>query len=249
MKNRWIGLTLLFLLGAGCASPSTPSTPPAIRAHTDAWVSIAPDLDRLQTSDMILFRFAAGKFSWQFAASDKPTPVGTWAADFPNAVAVMNGVYFREDFSPAGYLVDDGKMVGSSSFDEDKSGYIELAPKVAIVHGQEALDKHANEVGQSYPFLIDDGQAAVAADSGQMARRSFIGLDRQGNVYLGIIADDEVSLFVLAQELAGLKVDWTNVINLDGGPSSGLVVSAGDQGELIDSFVPVPNVIVAERLE
>lgn len=218
---------------------------------TSAWASVAPGIDRLDTETITLFRFAPGAFSWEFAHADQPSPVSSWAATLPDAVAVINGVYFKPDFTPAGLFIDNGTRIGSTAFDEDRSGILEFAPTLAIVDtATEEADKTAmTEAAQSYPFLIKDGQPAVATDSGALARRSFFGLDKQGNAYLGIVPDTEMSLYALAQTLSTLQTDWTNVLNLDGGPSSGLVVNAGDESESIDSFVGVPNVIVARRLQ
>jgi hypothetical protein len=42
-------------------------------------------------------------------------------------------------------------------------------------------------------------------------------------------------------------VKWNNVLNLDGGTSTGFSIQADGYDETMNSIVQVPNVIVAER--
>ena len=129
----------------------------------------------------------------------------------------------------------------------ERSAVLELAPAFKIIDtAKEKFDeKNIAEAAQSYPLLIATGKVQkVSAE--KLARRSFAGIDYQGNVYFGIIPDDEVSLATAADMINKIGVAWTNVLNLDGGPSSGLAANLSGAKETINSIVQVPNVIIAE---
>ncbi len=196
-----------------------------------------------------LYRFPTDEYALRFAHDQEAHRVSGWAEKIEDAVLTANGVYFTETYDPAGALILDGKELGSTAFDLDKSGYIVLQPTFDIVNTQvESLNEdELIEAGQSYPFLIWDGKAAVEKDSGLTARRTFIGQDESGFVYFGVVPSDEVSLYELAHVLLEVDVSWQAVMNLDGGPSTGLAARTQKRTELFNSVVSVPNVIIVER--
>lgn len=261
IRHLWVWCAALACLGVGCAPSSVPTvtTPmdaPMSAVQTDgSWSPVADGIDtfdyRFATStsaNLVLYRFATDRFDWSFA-SGQPRRVAEWLDDASEAVAVMNGVYFREDDTPAGFLTSHGTTIGKNRFDLDKSALIELAPQVRIL--DTATDKtdflSFTEAAQSYPLLVRNGIIALSPGSQLVARRSILGLDAAGNVYLGIISDWPVTLYDLSHILLATGVPWTNVINLDGGPSSGLAVRGGASDEVINSDTVVPIVIVAKR--
>ena len=179
-----------------------------------------------------------------------PAHVSEWFDHVTSAVMMTNGVYFHEDLFPSGLFIHGGKRIGARQFDADKSGVLSFTPKPEILRSVLSNEqiKVWQEAAQSFPFLIEDGAIAVATDTGRIARRTFIGLDRDGNVYMGIVPFAGLSLYELARALSRLPIPWDSVLNLDGGPSSGLFVRSGDGVEGLDSFVPVPNVIAVEPM-
>ena len=103
------------------------------------------------------------------------------------------------------------------------------------------------EAAQAYPFLIKNSKPNIKEDSGQIARRTFIGTDQEDNFYLGILPEESQTLYELSLELSKVPVNWKNVINLDGGSSSGLIANTQKNQENLNSYVPIPNVLVVKR--
>jgi uncharacterized protein YigE (DUF2233 family) len=73
-----------------------------------------------------------------------------------------------------------------------------------------------------------------------------VGQDRKGHIVFVVSPDAFFTLKNLAAFLAASDLELDTALNLDGGPSSGLMLagSTGPAGE--DSWVKVPAVIVAE---
>jgi len=251
------------LCGAGCVptevkqaiETSVQPPPPAVE-EAASWQPVGNGIERLEQrfststdARIVLYRFPATGFAWRFDQSGDPKRVGAWMDASSQAVLVINGVYFSEDFKPTGLFVSQSKRAGARQFDNNKSGLIILSPKVALLDtASEKYDvKSLREAAQSYPFLLKDGKAAIDKDTEKYARRSFFGLDRDGRVYVGIVPDEPLSLRELATALLKLDVSWDRVINLDGGPSSGLSFRSDAWHETVDSYAAVPNVIVVEK--
>lgn len=239
MRNRFLGLLLLSLVLSGCSMkvglvPAPPTMP-------------------VQATEprIVLFPFNADDVSLTFAHDEQdPKRVSEWAASLDGELLVANGVYFHDDSFPSGLFVSSGKRVGDRAFDANKSGLLVLQPTPAVIDTSASSLPDVSdlvEAAQSFPFLIKDGHAAIAEDSGLVARRTFIGNDKDGRIYIGTVAADAISLYDLSQELAAMAIPWDNVMNLDGGPSTG-VVTADPNDTDFDSFSAVPNVLVVRSL-
>ena len=100
---------------------------------------------------------------------------------------------------------------------------------------------------QSYPFLIKNSVRGFMEDSGKTAYRTAIGIDEKGYVYIIIVDDHRITLYELMVELIETDIDFVNVLNLDGGTSTGISIKRGSYEEVHDSLVKVPNVIVFKR--
>jgi hypothetical protein len=110
----------------------------------------------------------------------------------------------------------------------------------------DALERFAF-AGQSYPFFLRQGKEAIEKDSGLIARRTFFGIDEGGLVYVGVVPDAPITLFQLMHLLKSLPVRWQAVINLDGGPSTGLASQTREKREVIESYTGVPNVLLVTK--
>lgn len=253
--------SLLVTAGAGCvtgngANTILPSVENPIEQLSSRWIQVYPNADRreypLGTSSlsmMIIYRFQNDKFSWRFGNDIKPHDISEWSNLNPEAKIITNGIYFNENFSPTGFFINDGKRIGKGKFDENRSGLLVLSPSFKILDTKnEKFETDAvTEAAQSYPFIISNGISALGSDSGQRARRTFIGYDKNGQIYLGIIPYEAVTLYELSKQLLKTDIAWERVLNLDGGPSSGIVSHFSGYEELINSYVEVPNVIVVEE--
>lgn len=164
--------------------------------------------------------------------------------------AAMNGEYFDTDNAPSGFLVVRGVRSGARQFDQDKSGLVSIHNGLISIRDLSREPLQPNETFeyalQSYPFLIRDYGAALTRDTGYKARRSAIGLDSTGNVFLIITDAPDLSLYAFMNALLASHLSLRTVLNLDGGPSSGLAFRAGGDEVNITNFTPVPNALIFE---
>lgn len=242
----------LMLCGGGCIQQTSTTTNPG---SIVGWSSRGVGADRATfsfststASTIVIYRFALANYTLAFAHSTSVAAVSEWMKRLPEARFISNGVYFHEDQLPSGWFTSNKHMIGKRSFDLDKSALLTLQPKVDILvtpDDQKRGKERSTEAAQSFPVLISKGTAALKTDSGKASRRTFIGIDQSHTyVYIGIVPYTSISLFELSQTLARLPVQWGTVLNLDGGPSSGMFFRDETTSELIDSYVTIPNVLV-----
>lgn len=267
--NRFSSASLILaccVLGSGCSVPlDRVSTSPNAEVsqavlETGEWKAISEGIERRvdqniasSTVTLILYRFAADQFELTFASATGAATVHTWRERVgEDAIAIMNAAYFDENFMPVGFLMKNGTRIGNGMFDLDKSGFLVGGTKPRVIEISDITTlAYEKEVIQSFPFLVERGAASVKEDSGKKARRSFVGTDVGGNFYLGIaleqLGEDAISLFQLSQYLSTMNVKWNNVLNLDGGPSTGFSVASGAWQEEINSVASVPSILVVKR--
>jgi uncharacterized protein YigE (DUF2233 family) len=185
------------------------------------------------------------------AADAEGKVMAAWRDAAPqNVVAGINAMYFLEDLSPAGFFVADGVEQRDHPFDWDLSALLVMDEEGALrVRPTEEEPEDVAELthaAQSYPLLILNGRPLLETDSGKTSRRSFVGTDTDGRVWIGVLPDGEVSLYRLGQLLTELDISWEHVLNLDGGGSSGLFVR-----DVADAYHPsytaVPSALFVEE--
>ncbi len=256
-KSLLIGLFVSIVIGAGFLIWKSYSTKLPINtvATEQAWQRRADGLERFDktfatpvpATRVIIYRLDPTRYKFRFADAGTPRLLKEWRRG-ESATLVVNGVYFHEDYTPSGSLIINGEPVGARSFDADKSGLINFD------QGAELIDTKTNtqatsglqNAAQTYPFLIKNGKEAIQQESNLSARRTFIGSDTKGNIYLGIIPESAITLYQLSRLLQTVGVSWDSVLNLDGGPSTGLSAKFDQGEETFESFTGVPNVIVVE---
>jgi uncharacterized protein YigE (DUF2233 family) len=182
-------------------------------------------------------------------APDKPLPLRMWfAAHKP--LAIINGGFFHEDYQTAALLISDGAASGASY--EGFGGMLAIAPggEVSIQPLRDQPYDPGEELAQamqSFPMLVfPGGEAAQPDDNGERARRSALAIDRSGRLLLIASPASGFSLRGLAEWLSQSDLDIDRALNLDGGSSTGLFVRDGDLSEEIDSFGPLPSVLMVE---
>lgn len=259
IKQATIFVLVLSLSGGGCVSNTltTLKTASENSATERIWTEIAPDIRRYECSHtvcgerLIIYRFTKDLFNWRFENRVTPSTVEYWAKTLPNAIFVANGVFFDENEQPTGLLKTTNKLVNTKMYEADKSGLLELAPMVDVVDTSATKIDIANmtEAAQSFPLLIKNGAAVASFKDTRGARRTFIGTDKNDDVYIGIIPEDAITFADLAKLLVTTGVKWNNVLNLDGGTSTGIAARIGDYNETMNSIVQIPNVIVVEKIK
>ncbi len=253
---------LSFLFGAGCG-PIEPGglVLPLVEISEEKLLApqrrtITPGIEVIEarmttstTGNLSLFGFVPSRYRFEFVATSTKLTMREWKRDFPNAIAGINGVYFLEDLRSAGFFMGKGPTQIRRRFDLDKSVFLATESDLQILDTSEVtLDLASMPMGvQTYPLLIKGGKPELTRDTGKEARRSWVGTDKQGRIWLGVLPDTEVSLFVLMQRLMEVGVDWDMVANLDGGPSTGLFIN-GQEGAIIEEgFGGVPNILLLEE--
>lgn len=252
--------SLVLLFGtSGCGMPTLPmastSTTPVVTTTTPAtftWERVSTGLDRAEAvfstttgALMVIYRVSPKQFTAEITHSLPPKHLSVWGSVATGTTLLVNGVYFHEDYLPSGFLQVSGTRIGNRQFDQDKSGVLQFDPFRILDTKAQPISLEVNKnIAQSYPFLVKNGMLGVTEDSGRVARRTFVGVDRDGLMYVGVVPYVPLSLFHLAQFLKQLPIRWTHVLNLDGGPSTGLWMQQGSRNELFDSYVPVPNILL-----
>lgn len=175
-----------------------------------------------------------------------PLTVSQWRGR-TDAPLVINGGFFMPDNRALGLLFADGEPYGSSF---DLHGGM-----LSVVEGQigiRALSEFPylpsetfDQAIQGRPMLLFPGGAPADFElSGDLSRRTAVGLDGAGRLLLMVINYGAVSLYDLRDWLAGEdELDLDIAFNLDGGGSTGLAIKTDQRSLVIDSWTPVPSVI------
>ncbi len=198
-----------------------------------------------ELKDITIYQLPKDEFQFTIHNATEPQTIKNWSKQFGKGHIIINGFYFNADYSPPGMLTIDSEDLHTKIFDYDRSAVVDLTETLTIIDTSEPFTDNWTTAAQSYPILVKDGKAMVKEDSGLLAKRSFIGTDQE-NVYIGI-ADKNISLYQLSQELASIQIEWNLALNLDGGPSTGLTIQIAKDKNLNNSLMPVPSVIVGEE--
>jgi uncharacterized protein YigE (DUF2233 family) len=180
---------------------------------------------------------------------EKPGLLREWF-NASSAVAMINGGFFTAEYQTTALLISDGEAHGASyqgfggMLSVNASGEIAIrALRDTPYDPNEPLEQGL----QSFPTLVfPGGIAAQINDDGQRARRSVVALDQNGRLLLIVCPASTFSLTELANWLVNSDLQIDRALNLDGGPSTGMFVRAGTLRYELDSFGPLPIVLLAE---
>lgn len=75
------------------------------------------------------------------------------------------------------------------------------------------------------------------------ARRTALGVDAANNIYVISVPDREISLYEFMNELLKSGISFLHVLNLDGGPSTGIYAHWEINDIFQNSYSKVPSVI------
>ncbi len=207
------------------------------------------------SGEMVVVKLKKNSFKARLMENvSSPRYLNQWAKECENCL-VVNGGYFMENYKSAGFLQVDGVRENPEGmYDQHLSGMIILDEgeislrdlKVEpIVVGLNGLDNAL----QSYPFLLKNGGGAIREDSGKLGRRTALGKDVDGHTYLVLVDQSHLSLYRFMEELLKTGIDFEHVINLDGGPSSGMIANVAEKTSGFHNYSAVPNVIIFDFLK
>lgn len=196
-----------------------------------------------QTEQLFLLRIDPALFDFGIGYSPgQPRPLATWQ-EGTGALIVVNGGFFTEEYIATGLIVVDGQASGSS--------YVGFGGMVTIDEGEVDVrslaerpyspDETFDAALQAFPMLVLNGEPAYQTPDFDAARRTIIGVDENGRVLLILAAWGGFTLAELSSYLAGADFGLVNALNLDGGTSTGLILT--EPLESIPAFVAVPSVI------
>lgn len=271
-------LLLLFAaLFASCSAPAPGPTPPPGPVDIQTTETVvsdepaepapapepmgptkAPQFIRTSLSGIAIDAVAFDSRSHQLVVADQAGGPGSQWPDSRAAgkalqgIAAINAGFFTPEGQPLGKLVSMGSgtgavnrasSLGAGFYLKDAAGRMSLIRRENFRAGREAL--------QSGPFLIEDGRLISGLSEKQSSARTFIAWD--GGTRWLIARTGSCSLASLATALKGQSIGGTEltiVLNLDGGRSSEIWVSAairnGPRFERPFWNKPVRNFLVLE---
>jgi uncharacterized protein YigE (DUF2233 family) len=192
---------------------------------------------------LIVFRIDPAFFSFRVLYTPGlPRRVSEWGAE-AGARLAFNAAFFDEKDFAVGLVVSDGQVFGQSydgfggMFAVDDRG----APSLRSLAAQpyQPGEPLAQAV-QGFPMLIYPDGSAFAKEDATRARRTGLGQDAAGRVYLVVAPHNAFTLAEFAAWLRDSDLGLTAALNLDGGGSTGYYAGPGDA---MDSFTPVPAVV------
>jgi hypothetical protein len=156
---------------------------------------------------------------------------------------IINGGYFDGLFRPVGYC-QVGGVVLSTEDASALSGYVVIpdAGKLDLLWKQRPEADAARDILQAGPYVIDPGgKVGIRSRTGTAAKRSLVAMKKDGSIL--IITTSPVFLDQLAKILKEELPEIERALNLDGGPSTGLMY----QDVQIENQNPVRNFLRKAR--
>jgi uncharacterized protein YigE (DUF2233 family) len=209
---------------------------------------LAADTGQLQ-EQLFLLRLQAEQFTVEIGYQPgEPQPLTDWQRT-REALIVMNGGFFTEKYLATGLVIVDGQNYGTSYVGFGgllaitAEGLVDLR---ALQRTPYRPDEPLQYALQAFPMLVlPGGQLGYPEEDGHRSRRSVIAQDRQGRILLIATNLGHFTLYELATFLLATDLDLDRALNLDGGTSTGLLLSEPADG--IGAFVPLPTVILVRE--
>lgn len=254
-----ISPTLTSIPSPGPTPLPLPTVSPTSEPADTGWQVLQPGLERRlirlfnetnqHIESLYIFRLEQNSLQLDVAYRETPQSVEDWQRE-TNALMVVNGGFFRienEKYIPNGLTIINGQPFGSSygSF----GGMLAITERWADLRwlAQEPyLPGEAIQAGlQSFPVLVKPGgELGFPAESEDnvRARRTVIAQDREGRILFLLAPRGHFTLHQLSLYLTESDLDLDISINLDGGPSSGMMIA--NPREVIPSQSLLPIVIL-----
>ena len=243
------------LLSTVTATPSSATPEPP----DTGWQVLAPGLERRMIrlynnqnqhiESLYIWRLDQNQFWLDVAYHETPQSLEDWQKE-TNAVLVVNGSYFSvesERYFPSGLIIDHGQAIGSPY--ESFGGMLAIRDQGAELRWLAEKPYDPNEslrAGlQSFPVLVKPGGELgfpAEFEDNMQARRTVIGQDQEDCILLIVTPRGHFTLHQLSLYLTESDLNLDVALNLDGGPSTGILVV--NPPELIPSQTLLPIVIL-----
>jgi hypothetical protein len=268
-----LSLAVMTLVGWGLVSGSFPGlapspSPTAVEAWALAdvpedWVAITPGLElrqvTIQEAPTLLVRADLDLLALdlRYDTTD-PQTVADWQKS-TGALMVVNAGFFEPDYTTSGIMVIQDEIYGESYTQRDNAGNLQSG--MFVLEGGQAnihrLDSAPISISddiyiglESFPLLFLDSTTSDFRLPERTARRTVIALDKQGRLVFVLHYDEGITLYKLQDELFALseELGLVSALNLDGGLSTGISISAGGIYLATDSTVEVSSVFTLSPL-
>lgn len=237
-----------------------PSLVPTIEPAPDTgWTSLQPRLERRfvklyneqnqHIESLYMWRLDQNYFRLDVAYHENPRPLESWQRE-TEALLVVNGGFYRvenEKYIPNGMTIVNGQPFGSSY--ESFGGMLAVSEQGAELRWLAEKPYNPGEpllaALQSFPVLVKPGgQLGFPAEYEDhvQARRTVIARDREGRILFIIAPRGTFTLHQLSVYLTESDLNLDIAINLDGGPSTGILVA--NPQEIVSSQTSLPIVIL-----
>jgi len=248
-----IAVLPLIFLGSSCHSSSNDFSFQLPEKNTE-WQQIHEKvfyrefavLSNEKAIELIVYKFDSADFTANLA-HDQPQRLAQWAEELqPNLL--INGGFFNENNEPTGWVVVNGEVKGTNQYSPDLSGILLIEEgKADLIDSLEATSTvltPTTSILQSFPVLIHKGgKPGITENSDKIARRTVLAKNLQDEFLVIIVDQTPVSLFDLMQGLQNSDLSIDLALNLDGGPSTGLIAQIADHSKSIIPLTPLPQVV------
>jgi uncharacterized protein YigE (DUF2233 family) len=229
-------------------------TTPAIE-FDGVWRPVKPGIDYILLQDsvngqlerLVVARVDPNQANFRVLYDpESPRTVREWHRD-AGADLAINGGFFDQANRALGLLISDGQAFGQSF--RGFGGMFSLRGDRPALQWLKTNpyrpDAGITQAAQSFPMLVLDSHVVDGInDNGERNRRSFVALDKDGSVLLGVCQTATWTLTDLAQYLAASsRFNVAHALNLDGGASTGIWIKDAPEPALSDSFEAVPSVV------
>jgi hypothetical protein len=237
-----------------------PSLTPSPEPPDTGWQILLPGLERRMIrlfneqnqhiESLYMYRLDQDLYRLDVAHRETPQSLEDWQKE-TNALLVVNGGFFRienEKYIPNGLTIINGQVFGSSY--DSFGGMLAITDQWAELRSLAQKPYYAGEALkaglQSFPMLVKPGgELGFPAEYEDhiAARRTVIAQDQAGRILFIVTPRGHFTLHQLSIYLTQLDLSLDIAINLDGGPSTGILVQ--DPPEVIPSQTLLPIVILA----
>lgn len=174
----------------------------------------------------------------------EPQSLASWQ-QATGAELVVNGGFFTPENVATGLVVVDGEASGQSyegfggMLVVSDSG-VEIWPLAKRPYQPDAAIQYGL---QSFPMLVQAGEAVFTREDDQRARRTAVAVDRNGRLLFIVAEQATFTLATFSHFLADSSLELETALNLDGGTSTGLLLTSPPIQ--IPAYSLLPTVITA----
>jgi hypothetical protein len=223
------------------------------------WTFLQPGLERRfiklyndqnqHIESLYMWRLDQSYFRLDIAYDESPRSLESWQRE-TDALLVVNGGFYRvenEKYFPNGLTIINGQPFGNSY--ESFAGMVAISEEGAELQWLAEKPYIPGEpllaALQSFPVLVKPGGQLGFPEEHEdnvQARRTVIGQDWEGRILFIVAPRGYFTLHRLSTYLTDSDLNLNIAINLDGGPSTGILVT--NPQEVVGSQTSLPIVIL-----